>query len=73
MLHIGREIQRVMEENGKTVVWLAREYGCSRIHMYRIFDKSSLDTAMLLRFSLLLDYDFFELYRQEFNSSSHGT
>ena len=68
MLHIGSEIQRVMHEQGHTVVWLAREYGCSRIHIYRIFDKASLDTAMLMRFSQLLDYDFFSLYSKEFIS-----
>ena len=68
VLHIGKEIQRVMELRGQTVVGLAREYGCSRIHMYRIFDKSSIDTAMLLRFSLILKYDFFQLYQQEYNA-----
>lgn len=67
-MHIGREIQRVMEERGQTVVGLAREYGCSRIHMYRIFDKPSIDTAMLMRFSLLLRYDFFMLYQQEYDT-----
>ena len=57
-----------MEERGQTVVGLAREYGCSRIHMYRIFDKPSIDTAMLMRFSLLLRYDFFMLYQQEYDT-----
>lgn len=65
MLHIGKEIHRVMQEQGRTVAWMAREYGCSRIHMYRIFEKPSLDSAMLLRFSRLLDYDFFRLYSSE--------
>ena len=65
VLHIGKEIQRVMEQRGQTVVGLAREYGCSRIHMYRIFDKSSIDTAMLLRFSTILAFDFFQIYSEE--------
>ncbi len=67
MLHIGNEIRRVMHEQGRTVAWMAREYGCSRIHMYRIFDKPSIDTSMLLRFSHLLGYDFFQLYSRELN------
>jgi len=64
-VHIGKEIQRVMEQRGVSVVQLARDYGCSRIHMYRIFDKPSLDTAMLLRFSTLLAHDFFQTYSEE--------
>lgn len=70
-MHIGREIQRVMREQGRSVAWLSKEYGCSRIHMYRIFDKASLDTMMLMRFCLLLHYDFFDLYHQEF-LQQHG-
>jgi len=65
MLHIGNEIRRVMHEQGRSVAWMAREYGCSRIHMYRIFDKASIDTTMLMRFSRLLAYDFFHLYSHE--------
>lgn len=64
-VHIGKEIQRVMEQRGVSVVRLARDYGCSRIHMYRIFEKASLDTAMLMRFSMLLGHDFFQLYSDE--------
>lgn len=64
-VHIGREIQQVMEQRGISVVQMARDYGCSRIHMYRIFDKHSIDTQMLLRFSTLLHHDFFRLYSEE--------
>jgi hypothetical protein len=70
MLHIGNEIHRVMLERGRTVVWMARQYGCSRIHMYRIFEKPSIDTAMLLRFSRMLDYDFFRLFSNELEQTS---
>ena len=64
-VHIGKEIQRVMEQRGISVAQLARDYGCSRIHMYRIFEKTSLDTTMLMRFSSLLAFDFFSLYSKE--------
>ena len=64
-IHIGQVIRQRMEQQGKTVSWLARQYGCSRVNMYKIFDKPSIDTAMLMRFSLLLDYDFFACYSQE--------
>ena len=67
-IHIGQVIRQRMEQQGKTVSWLAKEYGCSRVNMYKIFDKPSIDTAMLLRFSLLLDFDFFACYRDELQS-----
>ena len=64
-IHIGQLIRQKMEERGLSVSALSREYGCSRVNMYKIFDKPSVDTAMLLRFSLLLNYDFFQHYRDE--------
>ncbi len=64
-IHIGQLIRQKMEERGMTVSALSRNYGCSRVNMYKIFDKASIDTAMLLRFSLLLNYDFFQHYCNE--------
>ena len=64
-IHIGQLIRQRMEECQMSVSELSRRYGCSRVNMYKIFDKPSIDTAMLLRFSLLLDYDFFQQYRNE--------
>ena len=64
-MHIGNIIREVMEQQGRTVTWLAHEYGCSRVNMYKIFDKQSIDTQSLLRISAILDYDFFALYQQE--------
>ena len=64
-MHIGNIIHKVMEQQGHTVTWLAHEYGCSRVNIYKIFDKQSVDTQSLLRLSVILDYDFFALYQQE--------
>ena len=64
-MHIGSMIRQTMELRGRSVVWLAKEYGCSRVNMYKIFEKQSIDTQALLRLSVLLDFDFFELYRKE--------
>ena len=64
-MHIGSLIREQMEQQGRSVSWLAREYGCSRVNMYKIFDKQSIDTQSLLRFSVLLGYDFFQPYRDE--------
>lgn len=65
MIHIGNCIRKKLEEQGKTTVWLARELGCHRTNIYKIYDKMTIDTGVLLRISKILDYDFFSLYSEE--------
>lgn len=60
-IHVGQEIRRRLEEKNCTVVWLAQQLSCSRTNMYKIFEKPHLDSEMLLRISVVLDYDFFAL------------
>ena len=42
-----------------TVVSFAEQLSCSRANVYKIFDKKSIDTDMLMRISAILHYDFF--------------
>ncbi|UKK48296.1 helix-turn-helix transcriptional regulator [Prevotella sp. E9-3] len=65
MIHIGQEIRKQVEEQGKTSVWLAQELGCHRTNLYKIYDKRTIDTGVLLRISRILNYDFFNLYTEE--------
>lgn len=65
MIHIGQEIRKQVEEQGKTSVWLAKELGCHRTNLYKIYDKRTIDTGVLLRISRILNYDFFTLYTEE--------
>lgn len=60
-IHVGQEIRRRLEEKNCTVVWLAHQLSCSRTNMYKIFEKPHLDSEMLFRISVVLDYDFFAL------------
>lgn len=64
-MHIGQLIKQKMEERHRTVVWLARKLSYSRTNIYKIYDKSSIDTEVLLRISLILEYDFFNEYTQQ--------
>lgn len=64
-IHIGRLIKQKVEERQKTVVWLARELSYSRTNVYKIYDKSSIDTEVLLRISAVLEFDFFHEYTRE--------
>lgn len=58
-MHIGRRIEEIARQKNVTIVFLSKQLCCSRTNVYKIFDKSSLDTALLMRISLVLDYDFF--------------
>lgn len=65
MIHIGKEIRKQVEEQGKTSVWLARELGCHRTNLYKIYEKRTIDTGILLRLSRILHYNFFGLYSND--------
>ena len=72
-MHIGQAIKNRLREMGKSVVSFSRELPCSRANVYLIFDKSAIDTELLMRISLLLDYDFFELYTREIKNKNNPT
>lgn len=61
-MHIGQLIKQELEAQGRTVVWLARKMSYSRTNIYKIFERSSIGTDVLLRISSILDYDFFQCY-----------
>ena len=68
-MHIGQLIKRQMNKQGKTVSWLARELAYCRTNVYKIYDKKSIDTDLLMRISTLLQYDFFAAYSKELEGS----
>lgn len=61
-VHIGSEIKKMMHQRQMSVVGLSRELGCHRTHVYRIFESSSIDSCVLARLSIILQFDFFRLY-----------
>ena len=64
-MHIGEAIRKELERQDKTVVWLAEQIPCHRTNVYRIFEKSSIDTQMLMRISDILKHDFFADHSME--------
>lgn len=64
-MHIGNILRERLKQDGKSVVWLARELGCHRTNIYNLFDKYSIDTQLLERISIIMRYNFFDLYKQE--------
>lgn len=64
-MHIGQILKEKLKEDGKSVVWLARELGCHRTNIYNLFDKYSIDTHLLERISIIMRHNFFDLYKEE--------
>ena len=64
-MHIGNILRERLKNDGKSVDWLARELGCHRTNVYNLFDKYSIDTQQLQRISIIMHYNFFDLYCED--------
>ncbi len=67
---IGTMIKEELERQERTVSWLARKLNCDRSNIYRLFQKHSIDTALLQRLSVILGRDFFSDLRVEMRHNS---
>lgn len=65
-MHIGQRIKDVMEEQGRSVIWLAKQITCERTNVYNIFSRKDINTNLLERISLVLNHDFFKELSDEF-------
>lgn len=72
-MHIGEAIRKELERQEKTVVWLAEQIPCHRTNVYRIFEKDSIDTRILMRISNILDHDFFIDHSIELKEKNSGS
>lgn len=59
MEHIGQLIGQELRRQERSVAWFARQLSCDRSNIYRIFQKESIDTYLLVRISIILQYNFF--------------
>lgn len=65
MESIGELIRLRLKEDGHSVSWFARKLSCTRANAYKIFKKDNLDILLLLRFSQILNHDFFSYFSEE--------
>ena len=63
-IHIGHLIEKQLKKDERSVSWLARQIHCTRNHIYKIFQKSTVDCALLLRISKAMQFNFFQYYSQ---------
>ncbi len=61
MRPIGMLIKEELEAQERSVAWFARKLSLDRSSVYRLFQKNSIDTALLSRISVVLGKDFFSL------------
>lgn len=72
MVNVGQLIKEELERQERTVSWLARKLNCTRATVYRIFDKVSLDTALLAEVSQILHRDFFRELSEDIKTNMDG-
>jgi len=71
-IHIGCLIKSKLEDDGRSVQWLAERIKCNRANVYDIFKRTSIDTDLLLNICLALKYDFFLHLSEFFKNLDHA-
>ena len=71
MVNIGQNIKEELQRQERTVSWLARKLNCTRAAVYRIFDKNSIDTALLTNISQVLHHNFFTELSEDVQNSAN--
>ena len=65
-IHIGHLIREQLKADQRSASWLARKIGFTRNHVYKIFNKPSLDADLILKISIAMSFNFFQYYTVEF-------
>ena len=68
-IHIGHLIQIQLKADQRSASWLARKIGCTRNHVYKIFNKLSLEANLILKISIAMSFNFFQYYSAEVNAA----
>ena len=66
--HIGHLIKEELARQERTVAWLARKLNYSRQNIYHIFDSQWITTDVLLKICDILDYNFYQVYADYWDS-----
>jgi DNA-binding Xre family transcriptional regulator len=61
--HIGSRIKEVLERRGLSKVGLSRKLNMTATNVHKIFKRATIDTGLLAKLSVELEYDFFQHYR----------
>ena len=64
-MNIGKHIEEILRKQGRSAAWLATQIPCERTNVYNIFKRKSLDVRLLMRISVILEYDFVKKLSEE--------
>lgn len=68
-LHIGKLIKQKLKEQERSGAWLARKLFTDASNVSKIIRKKHIDTELLMRISIILDYDFFKDLSESFKEN----
>lgn len=63
-IHIGEMIKTLVAEQGVDLPHICNFLNCTEVDILNIYSSKNIDSVLLLRWSKLLEYDFFRLYSQ---------
>ncbi|HLW30893.1 MAG TPA: helix-turn-helix domain-containing protein [Aequorivita sp.] len=63
-IHIGKLISEVVEKKGIKIERISKFLEISEDDVLEVYDQKDIDSAQLLLWSKLLEYDFFRIYSQ---------
>lgn len=58
-MHIGKIIKEELHNKGISVTAFAESLCCNRQNVYKLFNKKDINTDLLFRISIILEFDFF--------------
>ncbi|REC74496.1 transposase [Chryseobacterium elymi] len=63
-IHIGTLINKAVTESGIEISRICNFFKCTEKEIKEMYQQNSMDTELLLKWSKLLEYDFFRLFCQ---------
>jgi len=71
-IHIGKKIKEELYKQGISVSTFAKKINRSRNVVYDIFERESIDTALLNKIGIILRLDFFSIYSDQKEYKKEG-
>ena len=71
-IHIGKKIKDELYKQGISVSTFAKKSNRSRNVVYDIFERESIDTALLNKIGIILRLDFFSIYSDQKEYKKEG-